>query len=76
MTGKVSSSKVYHVDGLPDETFETEADAATASILVMMGANGNNWDILQEGLINNLAEIQKQIQILMEPRNAKSYNPR
>lgn len=67
---KITTRKVYDVEGLPDETFENEADAAVAAILVMLNIDGTRWDIVEEALRANAVEISRCLRIVTEPKNA------
>jgi len=66
---KITSKKVYGVEGLPNETFETEGDAAVASIMLMLNIPLNQWDIVEENLRTHASDISQRLRVLLEPKN-------
>lgn len=69
----ISSKKVFMVEGL-DEDFATEADAAAAAIVQLIGYDGN-YVALRDTVQRRASDIQKHLVVLLEPKNA-SRNPR
>ena len=70
----ISSKKVFMVEGL-DEDFDTEADAAAAAIVHLIGYDGAYPALVREAVQRKASDIQKHLVILLEPKNA-SRNPR
>lgn len=66
--GNMTTAKVWHVEGL-DETFESEADAASASVMMMLEVPTKDWDIVTAKLIENGPAIMQRLGIITDPRN-------
>lgn len=69
MKGDIRADKIFRVQGA-DMDFDSEYDAAVASILVILGVYDEDiCDAVRINLENGTEAIQKRLQTMMEPRN-------